>query len=318
MWFRRIFQGKSSTIDHSGIAEREHTIRLTSNALRQLDHLQLSASRYLPGQAAGLRPSLRRMLATEFREHRIYVPGDDIRYVDWKASARQEHIFVRQGEYPKQATVYLFLDLSSSMSWGDPPKKDAQLQLAAALGYLALAHGDRLLVIPLSEKDRPVMRPLNGKGQFTGLLQYLNQLSYSGRIDLKSATKSFRGKFGTFGGLVFVLSDFLEVEDVADMLEILPAPRWDVVLFHLLHPVELNPDIKGSYELQDIESSQRANYDIDSEALIQYQDHLSKWRNDLELVCQNHNAFYTLIPTAWSLDRETISHLRKIDVVRPI
>ena len=116
---------------------------LSPKAIRQLDRLRLSGARELRGQAIGQRPSFRRQPAPDFREHRAYVPGDDIRYVDWRASARHEQFFVKQGEYPKEATVYLLVDCSASMNWGEPPKRQTQLQLTATLAYLALAHRDR-------------------------------------------------------------------------------------------------------------------------------------------------------------------------------
>ena len=115
------------------------------------------------------RVSNRRKPAIEFREHRMYVPGDDIRFVDWQASARQDQIFIRQGEMPKDVIVYLLLDTSASMLWGKTPKRNAQLSLAAALGYAALQNGDRLYVHAYGENNNPDFGPASGKGHLSSL-----------------------------------------------------------------------------------------------------------------------------------------------------
>jgi uncharacterized protein (DUF58 family) len=152
MWFRTIFNRSHKPSTSGGSTDGQAELRLSAQAIRQLDRLRLNAGRYLPGYGVGLRPSLRRRPSAEFQQHRMYVPGDDVRFVDWKASARAEHIFVKQGEQPKEATVYLLLDCSASMAWGSPPKSQAALQLAAALAYLALSHGDRFMLVPFCRR----------------------------------------------------------------------------------------------------------------------------------------------------------------------
>ncbi len=157
MWFRRIFRLTNRVVQaipklfsapgRGGGNGR----RLSPESVRQLERLQIRGSRALRGDRAGGRVSNRRKPAIEFREHRMYVPGDDIRFVDWQASARQDQVFIRQGEMPKDVIVYLLLDTSASMLWGKTPKRNAQLSLAAALGYAALQNGDRLYVHPYGE-----------------------------------------------------------------------------------------------------------------------------------------------------------------------
>jgi hypothetical protein len=300
-------------------------LTISSRAFFQLNRLQLNASRFLPGRAAGMRPSLRRKPASEFREHRMYVPGDDIRFVDWKASARQEHIFIKQGEHPKEATVYLLLDCSASMAWGKPSKSKTSLKLAMALGYLALSHGDRLMVVPLLPEEsldphfRPVhpLGPVSGKGQYGELVHYLNHLPFSGQVDIAEGIKRFRRRIAAGGGLCFLLSDLLGVEDVTPALEHLPVPGWDVVICQVLHSQELAPDLNGDFEMQDIETGQSVNYDVNSKNLELYQQHLLSWQSDLEMGAVQCNAFYTVIPSHWSLEREILPHLRGLNILKP-
>lgn len=319
MWFRRIlrlaetsFAFNKTPVDHSQV---EAALRLSAQAVRQLNRLQLRAGRYLPGTAAGLRPSLQRKLAYDFREHRKYVPGDDVRYVDWMASARQEHVFVKQGEHPKEATVYLLLDCSASLNWGQPPKYAAALSLAAALGYLALAQADRLVVYSLAQPAVRPFGPISGKGQVPALLNYLRSLPFQGQLRLERSLQEITRR--ARGGLVLLISDLLDVPDFSSILNNFPSPTWDVNVFHLLHPQELEPGLRGDFRMIDVESGATANYDLDGRALQLYQQQLDAWRAGLEQACVENNAFYTLIPAGWSLEREIIPHLRSVQVVAP-
>ena len=289
---------------------------LSPKAIRQLDRLRLSGARELRGQAIGQRPSFRRQPAPDFREHRAYVPGDDIRYVDWRASARHEQFFVKQGEYPKEATVYLLVDCSASMNWGEPPKRQTQLQLAATLAYLALAHRDRLFVIPYGGRGSQPFGPISGKGQVPFLLKYLQELDYEGAGNLDRALKSLNRR-ATRGGLTFILSDLLD-DDLLSALDVLPSPTWQVTVFHLLHPLEQKPDISGGLELVDVETGERVNYDITPDALRRYQRTIQDWQGHLDMACVEAKALYSFIPAGIEPESELIAHLRQIKVVQPL
>jgi hypothetical protein len=246
----------------------------------------------------------------------MYVPGDDIRYVDWRASARHEHVFIRQGELPIDITVYLMIDSSASMLWGDIPKCYAQRGLAAALGYLALVNRDRLKVIPFGTAANPQIGPISGKGQATKLVKYLNHISYDGTARLLPAVKQLSRKTSQ-KGLVFILSDLLDIETISPVLDCFPAPFWMVNVLHLLHPKELDPPILGNVELVDSETRNSANYDVSRSTIKRYHDRLTEWQAHLDMECVAHHAFYTVIPTGWSVQREMIAHLRSTNLVIP-
>lgn len=320
MWFQRILHRiellHAANVFLQKESQKPDKIVLSPQALRQLNRLQIGASRYLPGLGVGLRPSLRRKPTYEFREHRMYVPGDDIRHVDWKASARQEHIFIKLGEYPREVTVNLLIDCSASMMWGDPPKKSLLLNFAAAMGYLALTHGDRLIIHPMTSEGDGTLGPISGKGQVPALLNFLRALTFKESIDIKERVRTFAKN--ARGGLTLIFSDLLDVDDLSIILDLLPVPRWEVIVFHILHPHELDPVIVGNFQLIDVESGKAANYDIDLKAIQGYHRHIDAWKNHLELSCVQRNAFYCLVPTNWSLEREIIPYLLSVRVLSPL
>ncbi|PWH18851.1 MAG: hypothetical protein DDG59_04970 [Anaerolineae bacterium] len=285
-------------------------------AIYQLEHLRLAASRYLQGRNAGQRSSLRRKPAVELLAHRKYVVGDDIRFVDWRASARQEHIFIRQGEQPKDLLVYLVLDCSASMQWGNPPKSIKALELAAALGYTCLSNGDRLALLTLSQRGFVFWGPLTGKGQFTNLLNFLQKQTFQGQITLLELLQEVQRR-SSGQGLVIIISDLLGEEDVQDALKILPAPSWEILLLHLLHPEELDPPLMGQVELEDIETHERASYNIDSKALNLYKVKMQAWCNKLEAQCAQNHVFYYRMNSRAALDKEIIPDFRHIGILQP-
>ena len=290
---------------------------LSPEIFRQLNRLQLSASRYLPGFSTGARSSFRRKPSLEFREHRMYVPGDDVRFVDWKASGRQEHIFIKQGEHPKEATVYVLIDCSLSMSWGEPQKFKTALQLAAMLSYLTLNQGDRLFLIPFSHTILQPIGPLNGKGQYLNALNYLRSLHLQGAVDGPVVTKALRHYLEKGGGLVHIISDFIDLERPNDLLDLLPVPHWDTVLLHVLHPDEISPPVSGDLELMDIESGGTVNLDINKQALAEYQRRIQSWQESLALASIQKNSFYALIPATGD-EKELVAQLRKLRLVNAL
>ena len=258
MSFRDIFRRPKA----AAVAAEEAANDLADFAvLRRLDRLALRTQPWLRGQSAGQRPSRRRLPSTDFREHRQYLPGDDLRHVDWNASARSEHVFVKMGERPREATIHVLLDHSASMAWGTPSKLSAARRLAVALGYLALNHGDHLVVGSLCD-PAPRFGPSHGTGRVPGLLRFVRGLKPVRNADLLKNARSYMAHQPR-GGLVVLISDLLAIQDAGALVDIFPPPTWQTLVMHLLHPLEMDPAPIGEVEFQDVETHEKANYDLD-------------------------------------------------------
>lgn len=284
--------------------------------LRRLDRLALRTQPWLRGVAAGQRPSRRRVPSADFREHRQYLPGDDLRHVDWNASARSEHIFVKLGERPREATIHVLLDHTASMAWGLPSKLSAARRLAVALGYLALNHGDHLMVASLADPT-PRFGPSHGTGRVPGLLRFVRSLQPVRQADLLKTARAYAAHQPR-GGLVVLISDLLALADVGALVDLFPAPTWQVLMLHLLHPLELNPDPIGEVEFQDVETREKANYDLDAHALERYQAFVANWCERLETTCFQRGAAYARVQADWEIERAIVPYLRRRGVVQPV
>ena len=317
MWFQRIFRlSKNADVKRParGGGRGSSGGGLGAVEIRQLDRLQIRGIKALRGDRIGIRPSWRLKPSIEFKEYRSYVPGDDIRFVDWRATARHENAFVKQGEQPKDVIVYLLVDCSASMHWGRVPKSQTQLSLASALSYMALTHGDRLVIIPYGGGRNIEFGPASGKGYLPHIARYFKHLSYTGSGSLEQAVQLLKKRYSR-GGVVFILSDLLESGNLTEILAKMPAPRWWVHILHLLHPYEIAPTISGTYELEDSETGKRVNIDVSQEALVEYGVRVQKWMSDLELISVENHAFYNLIETDWLLGEEVLPYLREHQVL---
>ncbi|HEU4324085.1 MAG TPA: DUF58 domain-containing protein [Roseiflexaceae bacterium] len=321
MWFKTIFRrkprqssggwwpGRQNRPTSGGAAAR---FQPNEALLRRLERLSVEARRNLRGMpSSGEHPSRQQLPATIFDDHRPYTSGDDYRYVDWNAYARQDEIVVRMSDAEQAVDVHLLLDSSRSMGWGSPPKLVAAQHVTAALGYLALAHGDRLRVAPFGNAPLPPFGPALGKGRSLDMLRFVADVAPAPHTDLARAL-SLYARMHERGGLLVLCSDLLSEspEALLEGLRVLPQPRWQVLVLHLLDPRELQPDLNGPLELEDSETSQRLHLTLDAEALAQYRSNVAAWQEQIARTCAQRGVSYTQIQTDWPFERVVVPYLR--------
>lgn len=278
--------------------------------LRRLERLSLQAQRTLRGHpSGGEHLSRHRLPASIFNDHRPYSRGDDYRYVDWNAYAHQEEVFVKLGEVEQNIGTHILLDVSRSMGWGAPPKLRAAQRLAATLGYLALAHHDRLRLVPFGAASLRAFGPAQGKGRLVEFLRFLEHLQPDQPTALARVLSAYAGA-NPQGGLLVIISDLLAPEGLEDSLRALPPPRWQVLVLHLLDPRELRPELSGPLELEDAETGQRLPLTLDAEALATYRRNIAGWQERIAELCARRAATYAQVLTSWPIERAVVPYLR--------
>jgi len=284
--------------------------------LRRLERLALNASRTLRGGLSGTHPSQRRLPAPTFSDHRLYTSSDDMRYVDWNAYARQETLFVKLGETEQDVPVHLVLDRSASMDYGvgDTNKLHYGKQLLAALGYIALANGDKLHATTADTAIASPWGPAQNKQRAPDLLRYAAAITPSTRGALQTALETYTRVRG--GGLLVILSDGWALGEPQTLLRLAAPPRWHVLLLHVLHRDELEPQLHGNLELEDSETAERTSLLIDDHLLEQYQTRVAEWCRSLETTCQQRGAAYTRIVTDMPLEQSVIPYLRQRQAIK--
>lgn len=300
MWFRNIFHRRSS---------RHNEPLFDEGFLRRLERLSLQAQRTLRGRpAGGEHPSRQQLPTSIFSDHRPYTSGDDMRYVDWNAYARQDHVLVKIGETEQNIEVHLLLDASQSMAWGQPPKLRTAQQLVGALGYLSLSHNDRLHVIPFGATAVRPYGPVQGKARMVEMLRYIETITPQPQTDLRTVLREYARSHR--GGLLVLCSDMLAAGGLEEGLRALPSPRWQVLVMHLLDPRELRPELQGPIELEDSETGQRLHLTLDTETVTHYRRRVAAWQQQLATTCGRRGATYAQILTNWPLERKVVPYLR--------
>ncbi|MEM1417454.1 MAG: DUF58 domain-containing protein [Myxococcota bacterium] len=251
--------------------------------LRRLERLRLLARRRFAG-AAGRRRSTRRGQSVELADHRAYVPGDDVRRIDWNAYARLEELVLRLFVAEEDLTLHLFLDLSRSMR-GE--KLEQAKRLAAALAYVGLTGSERVAVAPFAATALAPLPPSRGRRRVGTVLRHLEALAPPagdvGGTDLRRSVEAFLARRPR-PGLVALISDLLDPAGFERPLDRLAAAGHEPVLFHVLGADELDPgaalvDAEGGADLAlvDAERGRRVEVTLDAAVLGAYRRRLTRF-----------------------------------------
>lgn len=311
MWFKTIFR-------RSGPAPRQRRERAPAQEgplfdeafLRRMQRMSFQAQRTLRGNpSSGEHPSRHQLPATIFSDHRPYSSGDDLRYVDWNAYARQDHVLVRLGEAEQDVNVHLLLDASRSMAVGSPPRLRLAKQVVGALGYLALAHSDRLAVVPFGPAALRPFGPTQGKGRTVEMLRFVEAIAPQPDTRLASVVQQHARRHPQ-GGLLVICSDLLVPDNLEEALRAVPPPRWQTLVLHVLDQRDLQPELRGPLELEDSESGQRMPITLDDETLRKYRQAVAAWRERIGRICARRGVTYAPVMSHWPLEQQVVPFLR--------
>jgi uncharacterized protein (DUF58 family) len=228
--------------------------------LGRISSLDLIAKTVVDGFVAGLHRSPDFGFSQEFAEYRAYSPGDDLRHVDWNVFARTERAYLKRYRGETNSLLTILLDASSSMNYSSHSvsKIDYARFIAASLFYLAIQNQrDAAGLIVFDDEVRNYIRPSTRFGQLHRLLAGLEQAEPRARTDFAKPLHHFQ-QFLRRRGLVLILSDFFDSpENIVRTIEPLRFHGNEVVLFHVLDPREVEPQLGEPVILVDSETNQR-------------------------------------------------------------
>lgn len=236
--------------------------QLDPAVLAALGHLELVARWVVEGFITGLHRSPRKGYSVEFAEHRPYIPGDDLRYLDWRIAARADRWVVKQFEEETNARAMIALDVSASMQWTGDPARLTKLawaeRLAAAMALLLLRQRDAVGLVRFDEGLRDVVLPRSQRMQWRRLVAAFTQPGGGRESNIREALIA-AGKLVRRPGFVVLISDLLvEPEPVADAVRALRARGHEVLVLHVMDPAELEFPGQGEAMYRDPESGLEA------------------------------------------------------------
>jgi uncharacterized protein (DUF58 family) len=233
---------------------------LDPSVLGAISGLDLVAKTVVDGFVAGLHRSPDFGFSQEFAEYRAYTPGDDLRHVDWNVFARTERAYLKRYRGETNSLLTVLLDASNSMDYSSHSvsKMDYARFTAASLFYLAIHNQrDAAGLIIFDDEIRNYIRPSTRQGQLHRLLSGLELAEPRARTDFSKPLHHFQ-EFLRRRGLVLIISDFYESpEKIIRTIEPLRFHGNEVLLFHILDPKEIRPDLDESAILVDLETRER-------------------------------------------------------------
>tara|TARA_R110002049_G_scaffold285698_4_gene467142 strand:+ start:331376 stop:332266 length:891 start_codon:yes stop_codon:yes gene_type:complete len=290
------------------------TSLLPPELLARLERLELVSRKVFRGQIKGERRSRRKGQSVEFADFRSYVPGDDLRLIDWNLYARLDHLFLKLFQEEEDLHFYALVDASESMNFGDPTKLHVAKQLAAALGYVGLCRADRVSVAALGAEGRraPVLR---GRASLWKMLAYLDSVESGHNISLYEGVKDFAVRnSGT--GIVVLLTDMMDKQGYESALRMLIGRRMDVFIMHVLSPEEIDPPLRGDRKLIDIEDGDAAEITINNYVLDKYKETVQSFIGSVKHFCSKRSIVYIPVRTDTPVETIVTKYLRQRGVVR--
>ncbi len=275
---------------------------LHPETIASISRLELRARHIVEGFLTGMHRSPYFGQSVEFRQHREYAPGDDLRHVDWKVWARQDRLYVKQYEDDTNLRCQLLVDVSASMQYGNQAmnKYDYACSVASSLAYLILKQQDAVGCTAFDKDVRrsvPVRSQRNHLSAINGALQVTtpDDKTEIGRI-LRGVAESHPRR-----ALMVLVSDLLvDLPDLIKGLKLLRQRGHDVLVLHVMDDDELDFPFSGPTRFEGLESSDALN--CNPRALREtYLTGLQEYLDSVRHQCASYEIDYALLRTSESL-----------------
>lgn len=288
---------------------------LRPDVIRQVQRFDLKARFVMEGFLAGLHTSPFKGFSVEFSEHRKYVPGDDIRAVDWKVWSRTNRYYIKQYEAETNLTGHLLVDVSGSMGYRGPGGELSKLEyatyLAGAMAYLMVHQQDPVGLVTFDEEIREYLKPKSRPSHLLSILRRLNEARPSGSTGL-AANLHRIAEMIPHRGLVVLFSDLLD--DEAAVLDAFGHLRYrghDVIVFQIFDAAEANfpfDELTRFEDVEGLETALTAEPNAVREAYLkEVADFLARYREE----CLKRRIDFVPVDTATTFDKALLAYLQR-------
>ena len=277
------------------------TTLLDNQALTRLERLRLQPNRRKTNRTQGEHASGKGGSSTEFADYRNYVPGDDVRFVDWNIFARLNRPYMKLYQYEEVMHVAILVDASNSMKFEN--KFERARQLAAAMGVTALMGVERVSAYVVGASDEPprVMRPASGRASMSRLFDFFERAECGGDAPIDGAVEAMlrrhRGK-----GMAIVISDFLTPASLSRPFNLLYSAGLEIFALQVLGPTEIDPELTGDLRLVDSENGATVDVSSIDELHGIYHEHREQLQEHVRRQSRTRNGRFLSISSEAPLD----------------
>ncbi|MBN1155629.1 DUF58 domain-containing protein [candidate division KSB1 bacterium] len=285
---------------------------LNPDVVSRLKSMELRARLVVEGFIAGLHRSPYHGFSIEFSEHRQYMPGDEFKHIDWKVWGKTNRYYIKQFEEETNLKAYLLLDTSASMGYASAGLTKLQYAsyLTAALAYLMFKQRDAVGLVTFDNKISRYLPPRSIKTYLFQILKELEQVESNDVTDVADTFHEMAERIDR-RGLVIVLSDLYD--DPAKImlgLKHFRHKRHEVVVFHILDPMEIEFDFKREMIFEDLETGERIATQP-WHIRYEYRQKVRKFIEEYKHQCRSNNIDYIQLTTSQDFDRALMEYLIK-------
>lgn len=279
---------------------------------QNLETLDIYLKNNVAGAFGGNHRSKHYGSSSEFADYREYIPGDDIRRIDWNVFSRFDKLYLKLFLDERQMHHRIYIDASKSME----NKKEYALKLAVAFSYLAIKAMDKVSIYLIHEhKTTKLLNRVVGKEAFYQAIASIDQVDFYGESFISDAI--LYSSVGYGNGMSIILSDFLTNNDYQSAIGVLASKCRDVTCIQLLTEEEIHPSFSGKSILYDTENTARFyKKNIKREQLKAYDLALHYIQDEIAHFCISRGANYLFVSTKESIDRIILHDAVKREIVK--
>lgn len=311
---------------------------IDSRLMARLDRIDVRSRRIFSGRMQGERRSKARGQSVEFEDFRDYVPGDDLRFIDWNVYARLDRLIIKIFLEEEDLAMHLVVDASTSMDAGKPSKLTFAARLAMALAYVGLVNQNRVAVSVMGLPGQNGLLHLGdrrGRRHVHRVGQFLLESMWSEEVVRARAATGAPGPGGDFTGaltsiarrrsgkgVMVLLSDMLAPEGYETGLRNLAATGgYDIWVLQTLSPSEIDPaldveaGLTGDLRILDAETGRATEITMTNALIAKYRKRLKTWCDEINAYCLAREMNHLLIRSDADLDRVIVDTLRRRGMV---
>jgi len=268
--------------------------------LRQLDKFQLVLKKKIYSQYQGAKETRQFGQGLLFKDYREYIPGDDIRFIDWKVYARTDKFFIRRFEEERNMIVHIIVDASASMNYSTTgvTKFDYAAMVGLGFAYMALRDNEKFNFNTFAE-GLDVVKARKGTNQLMSIVNHLNEVTPSGKSEFAKSMQEYKRNV-TSRSLIVIISDFLyDIGEVRTVLNLFK--KSELVVVQVLDPSEKRLNVEGDIILKDSELNTKLRTFISRRLLKKYSEKLESHIANLAEACDEVGALFFSTTTANSV-----------------
>jgi len=286
---------------------------LQPEVISSLQNLELIARLVVEGYLTGLHKSPFHGFSVEFSQHRPYMAGDSLRFVDWKVFGRTDRYYIKQFEEETNLRSHILLDISMSMQYGSNNKVNKAKYasyLAAALAYLTIQQRDATGLGLFDDTIRQLIPPRSISSHLNVLLNSIDKAQYGNDTNISETLHGVAERINR-RGLIILISDLLdEPENILSGLKHFRHNQHEVLVFHIIDRQELDFNFSGDIQFEDLESTEKIKtqprYIRES-----YQQKFNEFLNYYKLNFSNNRIDYQQLFTTTPFDIALTEYLLK-------